>query len=181
MQRVFDKFFLYIAMGILLPTASTSADTAIAIFDLSGTVPAIFTASVRGLPGDLDLSPNVTVNNRRLGLLHLKYNINVASLIVASSTASGGPESTTGAVYTFQGSGFQVSVNPACVSVAPAYHSPFTLTNAGIDIHSALSGNLVLSGIEEDCEVMASWQGTSQALPLAGVYKLGITVTMTSL
>ena len=175
------KYISLICLAMIFPSITTSADTAIAIFDMTGTVPAVFQASTRGLPGDLDLSPNVTVSNRRVGLLHLKYNINVATLIFSSSTASGGPESTSGAIYQFQGSGFQVSVNPSCVSVAPAYNSPFTLTNSGTDIHSTLSGALVNTGIEEDCEILASWRGTTQALPLAGVYKLGITVTMTSL
>lgn len=159
----------------------TVADTAIAVFDLSGTVPTIFSITTRGLPGDLDLTPNVTVSNRRIGLIHLKYNVNVASLVISSDTASGGPESTSGAIYTFQGGGFQVAVDPACTSVAPAYNTPFTLTNAGTDIKSALAGALVNSGIQEDCEITASWQGTSAKLPLAGVYKLGVTLTMTSL
>ena len=154
-----------------------AADTSIATFNLSGTVPTFFSVSVRGQPGDLDLSPNVVVNNRRIGLMHLKYNSNVASLTISSSTASGGPEGPSGS-YNFQG-GFKVSVSAGCSSVAPAYNSPFVLTSAGTDIKSALSTALT-TGIEEDCDVLASWKGTSQTLPLAGVYTLNISVTMVS-
>ncbi len=167
-------------MSLVLFQPTHAADIAIASFNLSGTVPAIFSITTLGLPGDLDLTPNVTVNNRRIGLLHFKYNINVASITISSDTASGGPEATSGAVYNFQGGGFQVSVDNACASVDPAYNTPFTLTNAGTDIKSPLSAALVNSGIEEDCEVFGSWQGTNAALPLAGVYKLAVTITMTS-
>jgi hypothetical protein len=173
--------FILIALALILSPTTTIADTSIAVFDLSGTVPTYFSVTTRGVPGDLDLTPNVTVTNRRIGLLHFKYNIDVATLVISSDTASGGPEATSGATYNFQGGGFQVSIDAACTSVAPAYNTPFTLTNAGVDVRSALAGALVNTGIEEDCEVLASWQGTTQRLPLAGVYKLGVTVTMTSL
>lgn len=181
LRRTRLKIFTLVLLMVFCQPTTTAADTAIAIFDISGTVPAIFSLTTRGLPGDLDLSPNVTVTNRRIGLIHLKYNINVASLIISSSTASGGPESTSGAAYSFQGAGFQVSVSAGCASASPTYATPFTLTNAGTDIKSPLAAALVNSGIDEDCEVLASWQGTASKLPLAGVYKLGITVTMTSL
>lgn len=169
-----------ITLILAFQPASYAADTAIAMFELSGTVPSVFSVTTRGLPGDLDLTPNVTVNNRRIGLMHLKYNVNVASLTISSNTASGGPESTSGVAYTFQGAGFQISIEPGCASVDATYNSPFTLTNMGTDIKSTLAGALINSGIEEDCEVLASWQGTSSKLPLAGVYKLAVTVTMVS-
>lgn len=162
------------------PILSYAADTAIAYFNISGTVPTVFSVTTRGVPGDLDLTPNVTVSRRRIGLMHLKYNVNVASLTISSDTASGGPESTSGAVYNFQGAGFQVEFDAACASVDPAYNSPFTLTNVGTDVKSPLAANLVTTGIEEDCEVLASWQGTAAAIPLAGVYKLSVTITMIS-
>lgn len=176
----FLKFTL-IMLLVFSPAVTTTADTSIAIFDLSGTVPTVFSVTTRGIPGELDLTPNVTVTNRRIGLLHFKFNVNVASLVISSDTVSGGPESTSGAAYTFQGGGFRVSFDATCTSVAPAYNAPFTLTNAGVDVKSVLASALVNTGIEEDCEVLASWQGTNQKLPLAGVYKLGITVTMTSM
>lgn len=169
-----------IFLAILATPTSFAADTAIAYFNISGTVPTFFSVSARGLPGDLDLTPNVTVNNRRIGLLHFKYNVSIASLTISSDTASGGPETSGGAVYNFQGGGFGVSFDPACTTVDPTYNTPFTLTNAGIDVKSALAAALTTTGIEEDCEVYASWQGTSAKLPLAGVYSLSITVTMVS-
>jgi hypothetical protein len=173
--------FTLIALALILSSSTTTADTSIALFDLSGTVPSYFSVTTRGIPGDLDLTPNVTVLNRPIGLLHFKYNINVGTLVISSDTASGGPEATSGATYNFQGGGFQVSIDSACASVAPTYYAPFTLTNAGIDVRSVLAGALVNTGIEEDCQVLASWRGTTQKLPLAGLYKLGLTVTMTSL
>ena len=153
-----------------------AADTSIASINISGTVPEFFSVTTRGQPGDLDLSPKVTVNNRRIGLLHFKYNMNVASITASSSTASGGPEGP--GTYNFQG-GFKVSVGAGCASVDPSYNSAFALTAGGVDIHSAGSAALT-TGVEEDCDLLASWRGTNQALPLAGVYTLNINITMTS-
>jgi hypothetical protein len=175
------QILLLILLGVYFAPIQLAADEAIAYFNISGTVPAIFSVTSRGVPGDLDLSPNVTVNNRRIGLLHFKYNIDVATLLISSNTLSGGPETSSGAVYNFQGSGFQISFDGTCATVDPSYYTPFTLTNAGVDVRSAAAGALVLSGVEEDCEVFASWQGTIATLPLAGVYSLSVTVTMTSI
>lgn len=173
--------FRFVAAVIMMfPAGSFGADTSIAVIELSGTVPTVFSVTTRGLPGDLDLTPKVVVDKRRIGLLHFKYNVNVATMVISSDTLSGGPESTSGAAYVFAGAGFQVSFDATCTSVAPAYNSPFTLTNTGTDVKSALASALINSGIEEDCEVLASWQGTTSSLPLAGVYKLGVTITMTS-
>ncbi|MEZ0391959.1 MAG: hypothetical protein ACAH59_07075 [Pseudobdellovibrionaceae bacterium] len=168
--------FVLISSLLLLPAAN-AADTAIAGFNVSGTVPTFFSVTTRGMPGDLDLTPKVIVNNRRIGLLHFKYNANIANLTVSSSTASGGPEGTSGA-YNFQG-GFKVSISAGCSSVDAAYNTPFVLTAAGTDVKSAASAAL-LNGVEEDCEVLASWKGTNTTLPLAGVYALNINVTMVS-
>ncbi len=170
----------FFSLALIYSPFVRAADTAIAYFNLSGTVPTVFSITTRGLPGDLDLTPNVTVDRRRIGLMHLKYNRNIASLTISSDTASGGPESTSGAVYNFAGSGFQVSIAAGCLSVAPAYNSPFTLPVAGVDVKSPLAANLVTTGIEEDCEILASWQGTTATLPLAGVYKMAVTITMIS-
>src|SRR3989344_8552156 len=101
---------IFLTLAVLYPVIALAADTAIAYFNLSGTVPTVFSVTTRGLPGDLDLTPNVSVDGRRIGLMHLKFNMNVASLVISSDTASGGPESTSGAAYNFQGAGFQVSV-----------------------------------------------------------------------
>ncbi len=169
--------FLLIMLVVLRPSAF-AADTAIASFDLVSNVPTIFSVTAVGQPGDLDLSPNVIVNNRLIGLLHFKYNANIASLTISSSTPSGGPEGASGA-YNFQG-GFKVAVAAPCVSVDPAFNTPFTLTNIGTDIKSVASTALV-SGVEENCSVTASFKGTNVALPLAGVYTLSVKVTMISM
>ncbi len=154
-----------------------AADTTITSLNLSGTVPTYFSVTPRGMAGDLDLTPNVTVNNRRIGLLHFKYNANVASITVGSSTPSGGPEGPSG-TYNFQG-GFKVSIGAGCFSVDPAFTTPFVLTAGGTDVKSAGSTALV-AGVEEDCDVLASWRGSNVAIPLAGVYSLNINVTMVS-
>jgi hypothetical protein len=171
-----ELFILTSCLMMTFHPISFAADSAIATFNVSGTVPAVFSVTTRGTPGDLDLSPKVTVNDRRIGLLHFKYNVNIASLTVSSNTASGGPEG--GTAYSFQG-GFKVSIGAGCSTVDPTYNTAFQLTQVGTDIKSVLSTTLV-SGIEEDCEILASWKGTNQALPLAGVYALNISVTMTS-
>jgi hypothetical protein len=168
---------LIATIATLLQPTAFAADTAIATFNISGTVPTYFSVTTRGMPGDLDLSPRVVVSNRRIGLMHFKYNTNIASLTISSGTASGGPEGPSGA-YDFQG-GFRVSVGAGCLTVDPAYNAPFILTPGGTDVKSALSAALT-SGIEEDCDLYASWTGTNQTLPLAGVYSLNITVTMVS-
>ncbi|MGZ3746019.1 MAG: hypothetical protein ACXWRE_01710 [Pseudobdellovibrionaceae bacterium] len=169
---------LILAFIFLLRPTAFAADTTIASFNVSGTVPTFFSATARGLPGDLDLTPNVVVNNRRLGLIHFKYNANVASLTISSNTPSGGPEGTGGA-YDFQGGGFKISVAAGCATVDPAYNAPFVLTAAGTDVKSVASTALV-TGVEEDCDLFASWRGTNRSLPLAGVYSLNISVTMIS-
>ena len=170
--------------SILLSTAlitffrpvAFAADTSIAMINISGTVPTFFSVTSRGQPGDLDLSPQVTVNNRRIGLLHFKYNMNVSTITISSNTSSGGPEGP--GTYNFQG-GFKVSVGAGCSSVDPTYNTAFAISQTGVDVHSA--GSAALStGVEEDCDMLASWRGTSQTLPLAGVYTLNISVTMTS-
>lgn len=156
-----------------------AADTSIASFDLVSNVPTVFSVTAVGQPGDLDLTPNVTVNNRLIGLLKFKYNVNVASITIASSTLSGGPEAVSGAVYNFQG-GFKVAVGAPCSSVDPTYNTPFVLTNAGTDVKSAGSATLA-TGVEESCAVTASWRGTNVALPLAGTYKMSVRITMISI
>lgn len=174
----FYSWLLAVSLA-MTPLKLYSADTAVGSFNISGTVPTFFSATTRGIPGDIDLTPNVVVNNRRIGLIHFKYNVNVASITISSSTASGGPEPSSGGTYSFQGGGFKVSIRAGCASADAAFNTPFILTQAGTDVKSATSASLT-TGIEEDCEILGSWQGTSQALPLAGVYGLTINVTMIS-
>jgi hypothetical protein len=159
-----------------------AADTAVATLNISGDVPTIFSVSARGMPGDLDLSPSVSVNNRLLGIMHFRYNVNVSSIKIASSTASGVPENATAVAYGFGGAGFKVAFTAAgCSSVDATYNTPFPLVSgAGTDVKSAGSAALT-AGVEEDCSLTASWAGTAATLPLAGKYSMVITLTMISI
>ena len=165
---------------VFVPSA-IAADTAVATLNISGDVPTIFSVSARGMPGDLDLSPSVSVSNRLLGILHFKYNVNVASLKIASSTTSGVPENGSGAAYGFGAASFKVAFTATgCTSVDATYNTPFLMVPAGTDVKSAGSAALT-AGVEEDCSLTASWAGTTASLPLAGKYSVVITVTMVSI
>ena len=175
-----------IALAILAlcfgPLANAgSGDTSIATLNLSGNVPEVFSVTARGLPGDLDLTPGVIVVDRLIGILHFKFNENAASITVASSTVSGGPENG-GTAYAF-GTAFTVAVIGACTSLdTAALATPgVVLTVAGVDYKSLAANPLVGSGIEEDCQLAANWGGTAASLPLAGVFSMSITVTMVAL
>lgn len=158
---------------------ATTGDTAIATLNVSGNVPTVFSVSARGLPGDLDLTPGSIVLDRLIGILHFKFNEDAASIKVASSTASGAPQN--GASNYDWGTGFTVSALGACESLDVATFDDVTLTVAGVDYKSTRAGALAANGntgIEEDCQLGASWGGTSSNMPLAGVYSMTITVTM---
>jgi hypothetical protein len=180
-KGLFRKLAVVISMLICNNSYAGSGDTAIASLNLSGSVPEVFSVSARGLPGDLDLTPGVIVKDRLIGILHFKFNENAASITIASSTASGGPESLAGA-YSF-GTAFTVGVVGACTALDTAtLASPgVTLTNAGTDYKSLAANPLVGNGIEEDCQLAASWGGTASSLPLAGVFSMSVTVTMVAL
>lgn len=168
-----------ILVQIFAPCA-IAADTAIATLNISGDVPTIFSVEARGMPGDLDLAPSVSVSSRLLGILHFKFNVNAASIKIASSTASGVPENGSAVAYSFGAAGFKVAIAAGCTSVDATYNTPFLLVAAGTDVKSALSAALT-AGIQEDCSVTASWAGTTATLPLAGKYSMVITVTMVSI
>ena len=139
-----------------------NADTSVATISVGGVVPTYFSVVTRGQPGDLDLTPNTVVSNRTIAVIHFKFNQNVSSMIISSSTATGFPEDSGGNSYPFGGvGGFKVAVKAGCQSVDATYNTPFTLTNAGVDVKSALASALVAQGIEEDCQIMASYTGTS--------------------
>jgi hypothetical protein len=181
--------YLGLAMSALLVFSSTTVfatagDTAIANLNVSGTVPAVFSVQARGIPGDLDLTPGAIVKDRVIGLWHFKYNEDAASIKVSSSTASGGPEEVSaGQAYTF-GASFKVGAIGTCVSLAAPFKASGgdLLVPAGVDYSSALAKDLTtnvpVGGVEEDCQIAASWTGTATTLPLAGVYAMTVTVTM---
>jgi hypothetical protein len=157
-----------------------TGDTSIASIGLSGSVPEVFSVTARGLPGDLDLTPNVVVNNRLIGILRFKFNENAASITIGSSTASGAPQNGA-STYAFS-TPFTVSVNGACASLDVAtLASPGVSLAVATDYKSVLAGALVANGIEEDCQLQASWGGTVASLPLAGVFSMNVTVTMVAL
>lgn len=178
---VVDKMKIALSITILCLGQSAFAgtgDTSVATINLSGNVPEVFSVTARGLPGDLDLTPNVIVLNRLIGILSFKFNESAASITVASNTASGGPENG-GAAYAF-GTAFTVSLFGACTALdTVALAAPgVTLTIAGTDYKGTAANPLVGSGIQEDCQLAASWGGTAAALPLAGVFSMSVTVTM---
>ncbi len=177
-----SKNIYLVAMMVLsqlVAPMSFAADTSIATMNLSGDVPTVFSVTARGYPGDLDLSPNVVVNDRLLGTFHLKYNVNIASLTLKTDTASGVPEKTGAVAYSF-GTTFKVKFS-ACSSVIAANQALFSPTQAGIDVKSATAAALTTSGVEEDCDLSASWGGTAVTLPLAGKYSMTFTLTMISI
>lgn len=181
---------LRVAVAMLLGSSvnvwATTGDTSIATLNISGNVPAVFSVTARGLPGDLDLEPGSIVIDRLIGLLHFKFNEDAASITVASSTASGMPEDSGNTAYGFPvGNTFKVRVLGTCKSLdltALGAAAGVTLTQAGTDYKSTIAADLTTntpaSGIEEDCQVAASWHGTTGTLPIAGVYSMTITVTM---
>ncbi len=180
--------FLYRLFGSTLVAATlaiapaASADTSIANIVVSGYVPSFFSVVSTAQPADLDLSPGVVINGRTIGTLAFLYNISIQSLTVASSTMSGAPEDVNGNPYQFGGTGdFQIAVSPGCDSVAPAYQSPFIITNVPVDIKSAAAAALVNSGVQEQCQVSASYVGTNTTLPMAGRFEMRIVVTMVSI
>lgn len=171
---------LAVATLVLFGSLGNAADTSVATMNVSANVPVVFSVISRGVPGDLDLTPNSVVNNRTLGLFHFKYNANVASMTIKSDTASGVPEDG-GTAYDFAAATpFKVAITAGCSSVAAAYNAPFALTQVGTDIKS-LTAAALTSGIEEDCELTGTWGGTTTALPLSGKYSLSITLTMVSI
>jgi hypothetical protein len=156
------------------------SDVAVGNLNISGNVPVIFSLTTRGIPGDLDLTPGSSVHSRLLGILHFKYNVDIATLVIKSSTASGGPELGGAGAHSVFGTAFQVLVGAGCATVKNTYNALFTLNNvAGTDIKD---GTALTTGIEEDCDLSATWGGPAAGtLPLAGEYSMNITLTMTSI
>lgn len=171
-------FAFLASLLVFLPTNTHAGDTSIANIPVVGIVPAFFSVTSQGQPGELDLTPNSTVSNRLIGLLHFKFNENIQTLTVSSSTTSGAPEDSNNIPYQFGAGGFKVAFRNGCQTVDPAYNIPFTLTNSGVDVKSVLASALISTGIEEDCQITASYTGTNVALPLAGRFAMNIVVTM---
>jgi hypothetical protein len=178
---------LIAACFIFFAAQMADADVAVGTLNISGNVPVIFSLTVRGLPGDLDLTPGVSVTDRLLGLIHFKYNMDIASLALTSSTASGVPENSSNVAYAFGGVGFKYRFG-ACTTVVAAGQANFSIVAAGtsdnLQAAAANQPSTLGHGVEEDCSLMASWGGAtivSGQLPLADRYSMTLTLTMTSI
>ena len=186
-----------IAVGVLISTlysTSASTDQSEGYINLSGNVPAFFELWVRGVPGDLDFGPRVIVNDRLLGLLHLKYNINLQSLTLKSDKVDGKPHLSGGGGGAWGGGiDYKIGGGATCVTVGGALGSVANQVipsgggantmGGGMNVRHNDVTNLEANfgyGIEEDCPVMASWTGVNQDLPLAGTYTMKIVITMVS-
>lgn len=175
------------ALIIQLMIPVSNADVAIGTLNISGNVPVIFSLTVRGLPGDLDLTPGVTVTDRLLGIIHFKYNVDIASLALTSSTASGVPENSANVAYPFGGVGFKFRFG-TCTSVIAAGQANFSIVAAGVsdnlEAAAAQQPSTLGYGLDEDCELLASWGGApivAGQIPLADKYSQTLTLTMTSM
>ncbi len=167
-----------VTLSLIMPTA-WAGDTSIALLSVAGIVPTYFSVYIRGQPGDLDLTPKAVVNDHPIGLVHFKFNEDILSLTVSSSTATGFPEDASSNAYNFGGgAGFKVAFRAGCQTVDATYNTPFTLTAAGTDVKSATAAALTTFGIEEDCIVTATYQGTTVNLPLGGLYQMNVVLTM---
>jgi hypothetical protein len=176
------KFTLSLVLSsCLLVCPASFANTSIAVITVAGVVPSIFSVTSVAQEADLDLSPGVVVSSRSIGLLHFRYNENLSSLTIASSTSSGAPEDTGGNPYQFGGSGdFKVAFQPTCATVANTYYTPFALTTVGTDVKSVASTTLT-TGVEEYCQLYASYQGMTTTMPIGGRFEMKIVLTMVSL
>lgn len=162
-------------------SAQTNGGTSITNISVVGVVPSFFSVTSAAQVTELDFGSAASAYNRVIGILRFKYNENVQSLDISASTASGLPEDSNGVPFQFGAGGFQVAFNSGCVTVDPAYTVPFTLTNAGVDVKSALAAALMNQGVEEECQLLATYtSGLSGPLPRAGRFSMNIVVTMIS-
>lgn len=196
-MKLFGKLLLT-TLIVLLQVGSPvamAADTSVATLNVSGNTPVIFNVSARGYPGDLDLGGNgVVASDRLIGSFHFKYNVGIATMTLKSAQVDGIPSKTllTGSGYGF-GTAFKLKIG-TCASVdatykaawAPVVGTPAVDLGAGIDIKDAATTSQAAldtlgHGVEEDCDLTATWGGAAAAIPLAGKYTLSLTLTMVSI
>jgi len=188
MSHSFKFVMATVAVAMQLMSSAAFADTADsseANIQISGNVPVIFSLTVRGLPGDLDLTPGVIVNDRTLGIFHFKYNIDIASLLLTSDSATGAPMNGATAYNASVPFTFKFGV---CATVADAVGEVDMTLAAGTSADMKEAAGAQPSGlgygIEEDCELTASWGGeavTPGQIPLSGKYSETLTLTMVSI
>lgn len=144
---------------------------------LSGSVPEIFSLQVRGVPGDLDLTPGTSVSDRLLAVLHIKRNMDVDTTFISSDTATGYPEN----------GGTQAPMTAFSVTVANCTGITGATTAAQLALGttdlSAGAPVALVAGIEEDCDLTGTWTTTAAGatFPLAGKFAVTLTMVMTSL
>ena len=174
--------------------AAVGDQTSYGYLNLSGNVPTFFELWVRGVPGDIDLSPNVKVTDRLLGIFHVKYNIDMDSLTLSTTNASGTLEDSNNvAWYPVAQAGkmsYKVMGGAGCKTVgdkggltASVAILDTEIDGAGKNVAHADTGDLATNfgwGLEEDCPFVASWTGIAAELPLAGSYSMKVTATMKS-
>ncbi len=175
----------FAAVMQVVTSTAMAADTSIASINMSGNVPTVFSVTARGLPGDLDLTPGVLVNDRLLGIFHFKYNVDIASLLLTSTSATGTPMN--GATAYPAGTAFTYKFS-ACQAVIDATGEVnFSIAGStSVDFVeiAAQQPSTLGYGIEEDCLLTSSWGGqaiVAGRIPLAGRYTQTLTLTMVSI
>lgn len=186
MSRNFKSLIaIFAIMSQMLTPAAMAADTSIASLHMSGNVPTIFSVTVRGLPGDLDLTPGVIVNDRLLGIFHFKYNVNIATIALTSTSATGTPMN--GATAYPAGTAFTYKFSAGCSAVNDTGEADFSIaasTSPALVPIAAEQPATLGYGVVEDCELTASWGGQTVLagqIPLAGKYTQTLTLTMVSI
>ncbi|OFZ21823.1 MAG: hypothetical protein A2X94_08505 [Bdellovibrionales bacterium GWB1_55_8] len=162
-----------------MTSTAFAADISTATLQLSGNVPTVFSVTARGYPGEIDLAPGTTVVNRLMGILHFRYNVEIASLTFLSSTASGTIENAAGTAFAWATGGGLKSAAPACTVLDGGLGK---LDGAVLDMNPAVS---VLAAaapdmLEADCPLTSSWT-TSAGLQASGLYSMTVTAVMTSI
>jgi hypothetical protein len=187
MKAFLQLMIAYIAIitQMMIGPVAFAADTSIAGLSLSGNVPMVFSVVARGIPGDLDLTPGVIVNDRLLGIFHFKYNNDIATIVMTSDSATGTPM--TGATAYPAAVAFTYKFSAGCTPIKAAGEAAWSIAaGTSIDFTEAAAAQPLLQGhgFEEDCDLTASWGGQTLGigqLPLAGRYSMTLTLTMVSI
>lgn len=163
-------------------------------FVVTGVVPSVVSLSTQAFSQNLDLKPGMKIMKHPIGNLHFRYNEEIAGITLASSTNSGSPENkenNSGLHSNSYSSAFtrpfKISITGACRSLDTHELSPgITLIPEGDDYKSLRSNELSSSffhseGIDEDCQLAASWNTKKQSSLVHGVYSMDIIITMVAL
>jgi hypothetical protein len=183
MNRIFLAA-LFAMMQVFSSTAM-AADTSIATLIMSGNVPTVFSVTTRGLPGDLDLTPGVIVNDRLIGIMYFRYNVNIATIFLTSTSATGTPMN--GANAYPAGTAFTYKFSAGCNAVNNTGEANFSIALGTSPALVPIAGEqpaTVGHGFDEECQLTSSWGGQTLGagqIPLAGKYTQTLTLTMVSI